>query len=83
MNCENLLDLEGMQFMPVKNNKQPIVKGWQTYNGKHDLKNCEAVGLVCGSLSGGLEVIDVDSKYDLSGTLFESYKRLIHSIRRT
>lgn len=83
MNCENLLDLEGMQFMPVKNNKQPIVKGWQTYNGKHDLKNCEAVGLVCGSLSGGLEVIDVDSKYDLSGTLFESYKRLIHSINPT
>jgi hypothetical protein len=79
MNCENLLEFEGLQFMPVKNNKQPIVKGWQTYNGKHNLANCDAVGIVCGSLSGGLEVIDVDSKYDLVGNLFENYKRLIHS----
>jgi len=79
MNCENLLEFDGLQFMPVKNNKQPIVKGWQTYNGKHNLSNCDAVGIVCGSLSGGLEVIDVDSKYDLVGNLFENYKRLIHS----
>ena len=83
MNCENLLEIDGLQFMPVKNNKQPIVKGWQTYNGKHDLKNCDAVGLVCGSLSGGLEVIDVDSKYDLVGNLFDNYKKLIHQMNPT
>jgi hypothetical protein len=79
MNHQQLHDLEGLQFMPVKANKQPIVKGWQTSTEKHSLKNCEGVGLVCGKLSGGLEVIDVDTKYDLTGKLFEDYKKLIHA----
>ena len=83
MNHQNLHELEGLQFMPVKANKQPIVKGWQTSTEKHSLKNCEGVGLVCGKLSGGLEVIDVDTKYDLTGTLFEDYKKLIHAADET
>lgn len=79
MDCHELNDIPGLQFMPVRANKQPIVKGWQTYSEKHDLTNCEAVGLVCGKLSGNMEVIDVDEKYSLDGKLFERYKRLIHS----
>lgn len=78
MNCEDLHQIEGLQFMPVRANKQPIVKEWQSSAQKHNLKNCEGVGLVCGKLSGGLEVIDIDCKYDLTGKLFENYKRLIH-----
>lgn len=80
MNCQDLHNIEGLQFMPVKANKQPIVKGWQTSSEKHDLSNCVAVGLVCGKLSGNLEVIDIDLKYDLTGKIFENYKRLIHSV---
>jgi hypothetical protein len=80
MDCQALHDILGLQFMPVRSNKQPIVKGWQTAPEKHSLTNCEGVGLVCGKLSGGLEVIDVDCKYDLTGKLFENYKRLIHSV---
>lgn len=83
MNCQDLHAFEGLQFMPVKANKVPIVKGWQTYAEKHDLSNCEAIGLVCGKLSGGLEVIDIDSKYDLTGTIYDRYKRLIHSVDDT
>lgn len=78
MNCENLHELEGLQFMPVKENKQPIVKGWQSFAGKHDLTNCAGVGLVCGMLSGGLEVVDIDLKYDITGVLYDAYKREIH-----
>lgn len=78
MNCEELNTIDGLQFMPVKSTKVPIVKGWQTFSGKHDLSNCEAVGLVCGKLSGNLEVIDIDLKYDLTGDLFERYKKLVH-----
>lgn len=74
----HLQELEGLQFMPVKKNKQPIVKGWQSYDGKHDLTNCEGVGLVCGALSGNLEAIDCDVKYSLDGKLFENYKKAIH-----
>lgn len=83
MDCTHLHDIEGLQFMPVKANKLPIIKGWQHSEVKHDLSNCEAVGLICGSLSGGLEVLDVDLKYDLTGKLFENYKRLVHQIDPT
>lgn len=80
MNCEHLNELVGLKFMPVKANKQPIVKQWQTSTAKHDLSNCAAVGLVCGSLSGNLEALDVDEKYSLDGKLFDNYKRLVHSV---
>lgn len=83
MNCQELHNIEGLQFMPVKVNKQPIIKGWQTSTEKHDLSNCAAVGLVCGKLSGNLEVIDIDLKYDITGNIFENYKRLIHSVDDT
>lgn len=78
MNLTHLNEIEGLKFMPVKSSKLPIVKGWQHLDVKHNLSDCEAVGLVCGALSGGLEVIDIDCKYDLTGRLFENYKRLIN-----
>ncbi|HRP30499.1 MAG TPA: bifunctional DNA primase/polymerase [Agriterribacter sp.] len=68
-----------MQFVPVNEHKQPIVKDWQTTTKQHNLKNCVGVGLVCGPPSGNVECIDIDLKYDLTGDLFERYKRLIHS----
>ncbi len=80
MDCQELHELEGLHFMPVKANKQPIHKGWQTGTEKHSLIGCEAVGLVCGSISGNLEVVDVDCKYSLDGKLFDDYKRSIHSV---
>lgn len=83
MDCQELHTIEGLQFMPVKANKQPIIKGWQTSPAKHDLRNCEGVGLVCGNLSGGIEVIDIDTKYDLTGKIYENYKRLINEIDST
>jgi hypothetical protein len=83
MNCQDLHTIEGLQFMPVKANKQPIIKGWQTSAEKHDLSNCIAVGLVCGKLSGNLECVDIDLKYDLTGKIYETYKRLINEIDST
>jgi hypothetical protein len=80
MNCEELNQIPGIKFMPVRANKQPIHKNWQTNDITYDLTNCEAVGIVCGSLSGNLEVIDIDEKYSLDGNLFKNYKRLIHSV---
>ncbi len=83
MNCQDLNDIDGLKFMPVTEAKRPIVKGWQASNDKHDLSNCMGVGLVCGALSGNIEVIDVDSKYDLTGKLFDEYKRKIHTSDKT
>lgn len=85
MNCTDLLSFTDLQFMPVMANKRPIEKGWQSTSKKYSLSNCEAVGLVCGQLSSnengaGVEVIDIDCKYDLTGKLFERYKKLIGEI---
>lgn len=83
MDYQELHNIPDLQFMPVTSKKQPVIKGWQTLSKKHNLINCEAVGLVCGQLSGlngaGLEVIDIDEKYSLDGNLFNNFKRLIHS----
>lgn len=78
MNYSDLHSLEGLQFIPVNEYKQPLVKNWQESTDKHDLSNCWGVGLVCGAPSGNVECIDADLKYDLTGDLFERYKRLVH-----
>jgi hypothetical protein len=36
-----------------------------------------ALAVVCGKASGNLEVIDIDTKYDLTGSLFEDYMQAI------
>lgn len=78
MDCQQLNEIEGLKFMPITKGKRPILKNWQISTDVHDLSNCYGVGLVCGKLSGNLEVIDIDCKYDLTKMLFESYKRMIH-----
>jgi len=80
MNCQALNEIEGLQFVPVNGMKQPIVKGWQTSTEKHNLSNVVGVGLVCGTPSGNVECLDIDTKYSLDPNLFEKYKKLIHSI---
>lgn len=77
MNFSNLQEIEGLQFIPVNSKKIPTVKDWQTSMVKHDLSDCYGVGLVCGDPSGGVEVLDFDLKYDISGDLFDRYKKII------
>ena len=80
MDCSGLNQIEGIQVIPVDANKRPIPKGWQNNITKYDLSNVEGVGLVCGNPSNGVQAIDLDIKYDLTGKLFDSYKKLIHSV---
>lgn len=80
MNCQELNTIEGLKFIPINSKKIPTVKEWQISEKEHDLSNCAGVGIVCGRLSGYLEAIDLDCKYDLTGKLFENYKRLIHEL---
>ncbi|GAA0561752.1 bifunctional DNA primase/polymerase [Chitinophaga japonensis] len=37
----------------------------------------KGMAIVCGAVSGNLEVIDVDSKYDVTGSLFEDFMQVI------
>lgn len=79
MSFNDLHNLEGLQFIPVNEFKQPTVKDWQTTIKKHDLSKCYGVGLVCGTPSGNVEALDFDLKYSLSPTFFEDYKQAVNS----
>lgn len=76
-----VISVKGLRFMPIRANKAPIHKGWQTDSTtKYDFTNAEAIGLVCGSLSMNLEAIDFDTKYDLTGKLMSEYKDAVNAI---
>lgn len=66
-----------MQLIPINEKKIPLVKEWQTSLLKHEL-NAYGVGLVCGH--DNIEAIDIDCKYDLTGNLFNNYKRAINDL---
>lgn len=68
-----------LQYIPISKDKIPLVEDWSTRSCEHDLSSAYGVGIVCGKLSDNMEVIDIDCKYDLTGTLFVDYKELIHS----
>jgi hypothetical protein len=66
-------DCPGLQFIPVYSNKIPVPKNWQNTKKEYAFLSDNYIGLVCGEISGGVEVIDIDLKYDISGDLFERY----------
>lgn len=78
MSFNDLNQIDGLQFIPVDEKKRPLVKNWQTAKVKYDLSGCHSVGLVCGEPSGNVEVIDFDLKYDISGKIYEHYKRIVY-----
>lgn len=80
---QKLATIEGLQFMPVLENKRPIHEKWEQTKTNYDFTNAKAIGLVCGSISGNVEAIDLDLKYDLTGNLFKHYKKAINDIDKT
>lgn len=80
MTFNDLNSIEGLQFMPIAIDKRPIFNNWQNMKTKYDFTNAVACGLVCGSISGNVEAIDFDLKYDLSGTLMDEYISYVNSI---
>ena len=72
-----------LQFMPVLENKRPIHAQWEKTKMQYDFSNAKAIGLVCGTISGNVEAIDIDLKYDITGTLYEDYKKAINDFDKT
>lgn len=76
--------LLGFSTIPIGKDKIPLGKWTENQhsiiNPNGNFKGCYGIGLVCGAVSGGLEVIDIDCKYDLKGTLFSEYKLLINQL---
>ena len=75
----------GLSVIPCSANKRPALERWKPYQSA-PMNEAEALrhfpgapflGLVCGKVSGGLEVLDVDLKYDTTGTLWDELQEAI------
>lgn len=73
----------GICVIPTNKDKIPVLKTWKEFQErlitKEELKEgfrpayAVCLAVVCGAVSGSLEVLDIDCKYDRTGKLFESY----------
>lgn len=69
----------GINCIAVDENKRPF-SSWKQYQNEHispevlisQVADIRAAGIaiICGKISGNLEVIDIDCKYDLTGSLY-------------
>jgi hypothetical protein len=74
---KNLLS-HGFSIVPIRADKRPACK-WKQYQSEpmteteYDsvFRGAKGGALVCGAVSGNLECIDIDLKYDVSGTLYD------------
>lgn len=74
----------GFSILPVNSIKKPTLewKERQTNavkpNGEFKDINVTGVAFVCGRVSGGLEIVDFDTKNDLTGTLMSDYRKMLN-----
>jgi hypothetical protein len=78
---------KGVSVVATDTNKRAIVS-WKQYQENlptaadidtmFTSDRAKGLAVICGKVSGNLEVIDVDTKYDTTGTLFESLMSCIH-----
>ena len=59
-----------LSILPLKKDKRPNVSSWKKYqstfiNVEDNAHLFESIGLICGKISGGIEVIDVDQKNEI------------------
>jgi hypothetical protein len=76
-----------LSIIPLKSDKSPAVANWKPFQSERMQPDkipsffqgemVEAIGIICGEISGNLEVIDVDCKYDNTGSLWNDLKGLI------
>jgi hypothetical protein len=74
-----------LSVIPTKEDKRPALPTWAPYQSqrlKEDevdtlFNTAKGIGIICGAISGNLEVIDVDTKHDETGYLWEDLKTLL------
>lgn len=69
----------GLSVIPIGDKKRPQTS-WKKYQSvimeeweMGCFANTELIGIVSGAVSGNLEMIDIDSKYDITGTMYKDY----------
>lgn len=76
-----------LSVIPTKEDKRPALPTWTPYQSQRIKEdevealfsgsNVKGLAIICGAISGGLEVIDVDTKHDTTGSLWEELRALI------
>jgi len=76
-----------LSVIPTKEDKLPALPSWKPYQTSRIKEeqvdslfngaNVKGLAIICGAISGGLEVIDVDTKYDLTGSLWDELRGLL------
>lgn len=77
----------GLSVLPADDEKEPAIKKWaplqQTIMTDDEIEssfsssNATMLAIITGQVSGNIEVIDVDSHNDPSGSLWDNYRTLI------
>jgi hypothetical protein len=77
----------GISVLPTNATKAPAGSNWKQLQktrmaessvyGYFSNENCTGIGLICGAVSNNLEVIDVDTKHDITGTLWADLYTMI------
>jgi len=76
---------QGISVIPVNTTKVPALPGWKTYQEQamplEDVarlfSTAPGIAVIAGKVSKGLEVIDVDTKNDLTGSLGAEFLQLL------
>jgi replicative DNA helicase len=76
-----------LSVIPTKADKTPALITWKEKQSQRIKEeeveslfsgaNVKGLAIICGAISGNLEVIDVDCKYDVTGELWVNIKNLI------
>jgi len=76
-----------LSVIPTKEDKVPALPSWTPYQSQRIKENeaealfsganIKGLGIICGAVSGNLEVIDVDTKHDTTGSLWDELRTFI------
>jgi replicative DNA helicase len=76
---------QGISVIPVNTTKQPTVPSWSKYQKQalsleeaaQVFSQAQGIAVIAGKVSKGLEVIDIDTKNDLTGSLGQELLQLL------
>jgi replicative DNA helicase len=78
----------GLSVIPTKADKTPALPAWKNYQSQIMTKaeadtyfvKSTSLAIICGAVSGNVEVIDVDVKHDATGKLWDTLSELIKDV---
>lgn len=72
----------GYSILPCDpQHKKPRIKSWkpllESINRNTSFRVDDSIGLICGKVSGNIEIIDFDLKYDITGSLYSNFCEMV------